>query len=75
MDTFIRYIKLPISVRGFTIPDENGNYNIYINKNLSQKMQQNTYFHEITHIENNDFEKQEPIKVIENRVKYEDQRR
>lgn len=72
MDTYIRYIKLPVSVRGLTIPDENGNYNIYINKYLSQEMQQKTYFHEITHIENNDFEIQIPVKIIENRVKYGD---
>ena len=72
MAKYIRYVKLPISVRGVTIPDENGDYNIYINDRLSHKMQIDTYLHEITHVENEDFDVQVPISVIENRVKYGD---
>ena len=69
MDTIIRVIKLPPSIKGVTIPDEEGNYNIYINKNMSRKVQIDTYLHELEHIKNNDFSSNEPIPTIEERTK------
>ena len=34
---FIREAKMPLTIRAFTVPDENGDYNIYINNNLSDE--------------------------------------
>ena len=31
MSIFIREMKMPLTIRAFTVPDENGDYNIYIN--------------------------------------------
>ncbi len=70
MDSFVRLIKLPLSVKGVTIPDKDGNYNIFINKNLSYEIQVDTYIHEINHIENTDFYKNCPVQVLENKAKY-----
>lgn len=52
MDNYIvRIVKLPRSVRGFTIPDENGDYNIYLNDRLSDEGLVEAYDHEVQHIE------------------------
>lgn len=52
MDNYIvRIVKLPRSVRGFTIPDENGDYNIYLNDRLSDADLIKAYDHEVQHIE------------------------
>lgn len=55
-DFVIRYLNnLPDTVNGFTVPSEDGFYNIYINPRLSSFMQTKTILHEINHIKNNDF--------------------
>lgn len=64
-DIYIRYVKLPITVRGITSEDENGDYNIYINSLMSSDQQQLTIDHEMKHIERNDFASDENIYVIE----------
>lgn len=56
-EIFYRLVDLPTSVRGFTIPDENGDYNIYINSNLSDELLDKTVKHELEHIQSGDFEK------------------
>jgi hypothetical protein len=68
MSIFIRTINLPSAVRGLTVPDVDGNYNVYVNAKLNYELQQITVHHEICHITNNDFESTEPVKEIENRV-------
>lgn len=50
----VRLIKLPHGVRGFTIPDADGNDNVYINKDLSGTAQQEAYLHELRHIQQGD---------------------
>jgi hypothetical protein len=66
---FVRLIDLPTSVRGLTVLDNEGNYNVYLNSRLSYEMQENTYIHETAHIKNDDFYIQESIAEIENRIK------
>jgi Zn-dependent peptidase ImmA (M78 family) len=65
-DVFIHVIPLPVSVRGVTVTDENNDYNIYINANLSQDQQKKALEHELKHIERDDFESFEDIREIEN---------
>ena len=48
---FIREIELPMKIRGYTSPDEDDNYNIYINKDLSDDAKQKALEHELSHIE------------------------
>ena len=66
---YIRKIKLPMSVRAFTIPDAQGDYNIYINEALSDEQQYRSLFHEEMHIENGDFCKEESATAIERQMK------
>lgn len=47
---YIRYIKFPGLIRGSVIIDADGNFNVYINKNLSESQQQRTLDHELRHI-------------------------
>ncbi len=67
-DIFVRIIKLPNTVRGITAVDENGDYNIYINANLSSDQQQRVYDHECAHINNNDFDNFDDISLVEKRA-------
>lgn len=68
-DTIVRYVDLPCSVRGVTVLDFDGNYNVYINSRLSYDVQQGALEHELNHIKNNDFYCCDCARVIEDRVK------
>ena len=54
-EVYIRLVKLPATVRGVTVADENGDYNIYINSLLSSDQQQLVLRHEMTHVRRDDF--------------------
>lgn len=51
----LRKIKLPSTVRGFVILDNESDYNIYLNASNSVYVDQKALQHEIEHIENDDF--------------------
>ena len=61
----IRQIKMPLTVRAFTIPDANGDFNIYINESLSDVAKQKSLAHEKRHIERGDFQKSTYARIIE----------
>lgn len=66
MDEIVtRIIGLPTSINGYTIRDRNGDYNVYINSNISFEHQLLTYQHEINHILNGDFTKSGSADLIE----------
>ena len=65
----VRYIPLPLSVRAFTLPDAQGNYNVYINCDLSAEQQRKSLEHEALHIANDDFYKDESAVSIEQKMK------
>ena len=62
-------IPLPMSVRAFTIPDAQGDYNIYINSALSSEQQHKSLEHEALHIMNDDFYSEEEATVLEMKMK------
>ncbi len=64
-DVILRYVSLPAAVKGLTVQDESGDYNIYINTRLTHEANQQTLQHEIKHIASNDFQKFAHIKSIE----------
>ena len=66
-----RLIPLPASVKAMVVLDSEGDYNIYVNNQLSYETQVKSYKHEIRHIENNDFYNDEDIRLIENRANEE----
>lgn len=62
----MRYINLPCSVRGLTVMDNEGFYNIYINARLSLAHQHDALMHELEHINRNDFSREnEPLSNVE----------
>ena len=34
-EVYVRLVRLPSTIYGVTVKDENGDYNVYINSNLS----------------------------------------
>ncbi len=64
----VREIKMPLTIRGFTVPDANGDFNIYINENLSDAAKKKTLEHENLHISRNDFQKEISAKLIESLI-------
>ena len=75
MANIVRIINLPLTIKGLTVPDADGNYNIYINYNLSYEAQIETLRHETEHINNDDFSSNDSVVTLENRVKYSTERR
>lgn len=49
-NVLIRELDFPSTVEGVTVTDANGDYNIYINANLSPAKKQKTLDHELCHI-------------------------
>lgn len=65
----VRYIPLPSTVRAFTLPDAQGDFNVYINSSLSFEQQRKSFDHEMCHIENDDFFRDETAVNIEKGIK------
>ena len=65
MSIFIREMKMPLSIRAFTVPDENGDFNIYVNSDLSDEAKEEALEHEKKHIENDDFTSGDLARKIE----------
>lgn len=61
----VRLIELPLSIRGFTREDVDGNYLVFINDNLSDERKRKTLIHELKHINKEDFLKEEFATEIE----------
>ena len=68
MGIIVRLLPLPPNTRGVTIPDPDGNYNIYLNQNLAYEMQIQAYLHELSHIKENDFQSDKPVAQIESKI-------
>ena len=65
-DYIVRYISLPCTVKGVTVMDKDGFYNIYINSQLSFEEQKKAIRHELQHIDREDFYNMYvPLEVVE----------
>ena len=70
MNEFIlRYISLPPAVKGLTVQDEAGDYNVYIHARHTHETNVETLQHEIKHIESKDFVSLEHVQDIEKKQK------
>lgn len=68
-EIIVRIIPLPLHVRAFTMPDPQGDYNVYINCALSEEQQLRSLQHELTHIRRDDFYKRgKTAKEIEGEI-------
>lgn len=62
---FIRGIELPPTIKGVTVVDCDGNYNVYINTLLSYDIQRKTQKHELKHIIKDHFYNHDPVVINE----------
>ena len=67
-EVIVRIISMPLSVRAFTVPDAQGDYNVYLNGLLSDEQRKKSLVHEKEHIRRGDFFKELPVRVIESTV-------
>lgn len=64
-DFCVRFIDMPLNTKGVTVEDENGFFNVYINKNLSAEQQNFALEHEIKHIRRGDFDNKKSLHEAE----------
>ncbi len=62
---FVREMKMPLTIRAYTVPDANGDFNIYLNEALSEEAKKKSLEHEKKHITRNDFSSKLSVKFIE----------
>ena len=63
---FVRLIRLPTeAVRAVTLPNDDGTFDIYINKRLPEELQQKALEHELKHIRKDHFYNEDPVWVNE----------
>ena len=65
-DYFVRLIDLPPKVGGVCSPNEDGTFNVYLNSRKDREHHIDSYFHEVDHIEGEDFWNDKPIEEVEN---------
>lgn len=65
LDVNVILQRLPNSIKGFCIYNNDLTYTIVLNTNLNYEMQLKTYFHELSHIVRNDFELESNVDFIE----------
>ena len=64
----IRLVDMPCAAKGYIAPDEDGNYNVYINARLSHEEQLDVLLHEIVHATRGDCFADSPVAVLESAV-------
>lgn len=65
----VRLIDLPVTVKGFTVMDEDGCFNIYLNARLNDEARVEAYRHELDHIRRGHFYSELPVAIKEMEVK------
>ena len=58
---FIRSVPLPEAVRAVVLPNDDGTFDIYINSNLPEELQQRALEHELEHIRRDHFYNDDPV--------------
>jgi Zn-dependent peptidase ImmA (M78 family) len=53
----VYFLELPSRVKGYVCKNEDDTHTIILNSRLSLEQNMKTFLHELSHIENNDFEK------------------
>ena len=61
----MNYTEMPATVRSFVIVNSDSTYTIILNSKLSHEQNIISYWHEIDHIRNGDYEKKCSVDLIE----------
>lgn len=64
-DFVVRFIPLPLHIRAFTVVDNDGICNIYINQSMPHNRQVASFKHELAHIIRDDFCGRTDIRAVE----------
>lgn len=64
-DYYVRVIELPRSVRGVTVPNDDGTFSVYINALYDTLSRRDTLEHELAHLARDHFYKSDPIALQE----------
>jgi len=70
----IRVVDLPLPLKGATVLDNEGDYNVYLNAKLSADERVETYRHEIEHIRLGHFYDERPVVIKEAEAEKEAER-
>lgn len=54
---------MPTRVKGQTVKNEDGSYSVFLNARMASNQIEKTYQHEIEHIENGDFVKEQVQRI------------
>ena len=69
-NVFVNLYDLPATVRSFVVCNADQTYTIVLNSRLSREQNLISYWHEINHIKNGDYEKQSTADIIEINAHY-----
>ena len=58
---YVRMIALPEAVKAVTLPNDDGTFDVYINANLPELLQNRALEHELRHIRMDHFYNEDPI--------------
>jgi hypothetical protein len=64
-NVFVRLADMSGKIKGYVVLDANGDYNVYINKDLNYEQQMAALAHEILHIDNQHLRVNLPIEQCE----------
>ncbi len=64
-DHFVRIVELPRTVRGVTVPNDDGTFSVYINSLCDDGTRREVLEHELTHLARDHFYRDGPIAVQE----------
>ena len=63
MTVITKLIDMPTHVKGHTVKNEDGSYSVFLNARMASNQIEKTYQHEIQHIKNGDFEKEQVQRI------------
>lgn len=64
-DVNVIYVDMPPSIKAYTVNNPDCTYTIVLNSRLSREQHLTSYYHEMTHIHNGDYEKKCGVNFIE----------
>ena len=65
METTVIYADMPTTIKAYTEINSDNTYTIVLNSRLSREQHLLSYYHEMKHIENNDYDKKCDVNIIE----------
>lgn len=64
-DIFVKLIELPYTIRSYVVLNKDQSYTIVLNSKLSHEQNMISYWHEVEHIKNGDYDKKCSVDMIE----------